>query len=251
MEEKFIMLRLPNSYIIRLPNDQSTATCSRCKINKELNEYYKHSVRSDGAVRYRPLCKMCRCTGPRKVWKKPVHENLINEGKQKCRYCKITKPLNEFYSNGIYHDGTICYRARCKACVNLVLASKSKQVYKTKAEKRSASPKNFIAGVHNHACKRKLHLGFNVDCDYLNELYYKQNGKCAITGVVMTYLAGHGRTKTNISLDRIDSNKGYVKGNVHLVCDLINTMKSNMPLGEFYNWCKLVVDNQNEKIQNT
>lgn len=241
----------PQSFIIRLPSDNSPTVCSKCKITKEISDFYKHSRRNDGAIRYKPFCKKCRSKGPRKTWIKSKHENRIELGEQCCKMCQLKKPLNEFYTNGTYHDGTIIYRTRCKLCVNLVLAKQSAQKYKTKAEKLSASAKNYIAALHNRSSKRKLHLGFNIDCEYLNDLYQKQNGQCAISGVLMTYQAGQGRVKTNISLDRIDSSKGYIKGNVHLVCDLINTMKSNISLDEFYKWCALVIGKKDEKIQNT
>lgn len=44
-------------------------------------------------------------------------------------------------------------------------------------------------------------------------MWNKQKGKCALTGIPMT-VTKSGRTNTNISIDRIDSNKGYTKDNV-------------------------------------
>lgn len=47
---------------------------------------------------------------------------------------------------------------------------------------------------------------------------------CPIIGVELTFTQHEGRQKSNASIHRIDSNKGYVKGNVMVVCDLANRM---------------------------
>jgi hypothetical protein len=61
----------------------------------------------------------------------------------------------------------------------------------------------------------------------------------------MTYIAGHGRIPTNISIDRIDSSKGYIRGNVQFVCDVANRMKQDLDQGNFVGWCKLVLEKSN------
>lgn len=53
----------------------------------------------------------------------------------------------------------------------------------------------------------------------------------------MTHIAGSGRVPTNISIDRIDSSKGYLRDNVQFVCDIVNRMKSDMSLPELLFWC--------------
>ncbi len=53
---------------------------------------------------------------------------------------------------------------------------------------------------------------------------------CEETGVELTLEANHFNT---ISLDRIDSNLGYVKGNVRFVSWWINRMKGDLPLDVF------------------
>ena len=55
----------------------------------------------------------------------------------------------------------------------------------------------------------------------------------------MTYVAGSGRV--NISIDRIDSSVGYVRGNVQFVCDVVNRMKQELIQEELLLWCKRIL----------
>lgn len=58
----------------------------------------------------------------------------------------------------------------------------------------------------------------------------------------MTYCAGSGRVNTNISIDRIDSSIGYVRGNVQFVCDVANRMKQDLSQEELLVWCKKILE---------
>jgi hypothetical protein len=234
-----------NAYIIRPADDDSPAFCPKCGQDKPISMYYVHSKRLDGSIRYRPYCKKCRRRGPRLHWARPRHTEILNNGRQICLVCKIEKPLTDFYSNGCFADGIKKYRTRCKDCVLAKLKANNSEIYKTKSEKRSASPKNFISGILNHAAKRKQHLGFDIDIIYLLNLYSQQRGHCAISGIEMTYSAGKGRVHTNVSLDRIDSSRGYLRGNVQLVCDYVNRMKSDLEQRDFVSWCEKIVEHNN------
>lgn len=50
--------------------------------------------------------------------------------------------------------------------------------------------------------------------------------KCIYLGCVLTNYRGAGRSWSNASIDRIDSTKGYVPGNVQVISDLANRMKA-------------------------
>lgn len=83
---------------------------------------------------------------------------------------------------------------------------------------------------------------------YFLELYNSQKGKCALSGIDMTFIKKTDGVKihTNLSIDRIDSSKGYEIGNIQLVCAVVNIMKTVLSTDELIWWCtKIVKDNQN------
>jgi hypothetical protein len=84
-------------------------------------------------------------------------------------------------------------------------------------------------------CKERKKVNgyeYNIDLQYLKQLWETQRGICPYTGFVMVMPdTTNSRSKVyslkKASLDRIDSSKGYVKGNVEFVCLLINMAKNN------------------------
>lgn len=88
-----------------------------------------------------------------------------------------------------------------------------------------------------------------IDLPFLVDLFNSQKGICALSGEPLTWYSGRGRhaSPQNISIDRIDSSKGYLKDNVHLVCYIVNLMKNNLTIDRFNFWCKAVLDNYARK----
>jgi len=99
--------------------------------------------------------------------------------------------------------------------------------------------------VKNNKYKKVNVLNSNLTKDDLINLFKKQEGKCAISGIEMTYTTGKGTgiIPDNVSVDRIDSSKGYSKDNVQLVCSIVNIMKSNLPLNKLVYYCKQIINN--------
>lgn len=79
-------------------------------------------------------------------------------------------------------------------------------------------------------CKRRG-FEFDLDLNYLETLWNLQEGKCAYTGIKLvlnTHSIQHEDYRYSASLDRIDSSKGYIKGNVQYVSTAINLMKNTL-----------------------
>jgi len=83
-------------------------------------------------------------------------------------------------------------------------------------------------------------IDFNITIEYLWNLYITQNKKCSLSGLLIQF--GAKRTTTTVSVDRIDSSKGYVEGNVQWVHKKINIMKNVYSQEEFIILCKQVVN---------
>lgn len=83
-----------------------------------------------------------------------------------------------------------------------------------------------------------------VDWEYLFDLWDKQNGLCAYSGVPLSYKANHPHI---VSLDRIDSAIGYVKGNLQLVSWTVNKMKQDFGEELFLEVCFKIAENRSCK----
>lgn len=80
---------------------------------------------------------------------------------------------------------------------------------------------------------------FTVTHADISAIYEAQNRKCALSGYPITfsrYTAGN----STASLDRIDSTKGYILGNVQWLHRDVNLMKLDFTVNEFVSMCRRV-----------
>jgi hypothetical protein len=100
-----------------------------------------------------------------------------------------------------------------------------------------------------HTCERKVAKRLRTQSP-LTFIIYRTRGNAKIRGIEfnitekdlplipdvcpvfpwikLVYAIGEGRSAGSLSLDRIDSSKGYVRGNLRFVSDRANRMKSDM-----------------------
>lgn len=122
----------------------------------------------------------------------------------------------------------------CKLCLNENLHNVTKV---------GQIPSRIMCGIRNSAKKRGLEC--DIDDEYLWNLYVLQNGKCAISGVDIKFSSRVSKPlDSTASPDRIDSNKGYIKGNIQWIHKVIQPMKMDLPQDEFIEWCRIIVQNQ-------
>jgi hypothetical protein len=74
--------------------------------------------------------------------------------------------------------------------------------------------------------KRKQH-DFDITIEYLKEVWNKQDGKCAISKIPLIHSLHTNNHNIMASLDRIDSAKGYIKGNVQFLSCALNYAKNS------------------------
>jgi hypothetical protein len=168
---------------------------------------------------------------------------------KKCTKCEGAFPLSDFYTTGYKVSGERKYNSWCKPCVSKKQASYHKMTWSDEkmqftAFKRTKSVRSFLQYLRSKAIQRKNNENF-ISLDELENLWFKQNGKCALTGWDLTMTLGKGVVNTNCSLDRIDSSIGYFKGNVQLVCRSANVAKNNLSMSEFLNLCKSISKKHN------
>jgi len=85
---------------------------------------------------------------------------------------------------------------------------------------------------------KKLKIDFDLDAKFLWDLFEKQNRKCALSGESIEFSkTNRFKTRATASLDRIDSNKGYIRENVQWVHKNINLMKMYLDEKNFIDLC--------------
>jgi hypothetical protein len=89
---------------------------------------------------------------------------------------------------------------------------------------------------------RTKKIEVSITREYVWDLFLKQNGKCALSGIKLLI---HKKTIGTASLDRIDSSKGYIEGNVQWVHKDINKMKNVYSMEYFILLCKSVASTNN------
>jgi hypothetical protein len=98
---------------------------------------------------------------------------------------------------------------------------------------------------HYKKSAKLRNLEFNLTLKDMWDTYIQQEKLCPYTGVqlILEPMDKNKRTPNNASLDRIDSNKGYIVGNIQWVLKKINVMKNVMSHDEFIDVCLLVSKN--------
>lgn len=84
-------------------------------------------------------------------------------------------------------------------------------------------------------------FSFEISMEYAWSLFEKQKGLCALSGVEIEFhKSGNHRSQQTASLDRIDSSKGYLEGNVQWIHKAIQSMKMNKQDKDLIYWANKI-----------
>lgn len=126
---------------------------------------------------------------------------------KKCCACKIEKILEEFGLDKCRYDGR---QTVCRTCV---------------VQKHKNNPlKNMYSDAKRRAKRKGIEFSIKPEDLVLPKV-------CPILQIPL-FVSGAKCTNNSPSIDRIDNNKGYIKGNVVIVSFKANTIKSNSTIEE-------------------
>ena len=97
--------------------------------------------------------------------------------------------------------------------------------------KRVYSTSKYHFGIYKYKAKKRG-LDFKIDFKEFQKLWQKKCGYC-------------GSNIETVGIDRIDNNKGYIKGNIKSCCWMCNNMKNTYTEKEFMKQCKKICDFNN------
>jgi hypothetical protein len=94
-------------------------------------------------------------------------------------------------------------------------------------------------------------IEFNLSIEYAWDLFLQQNRKCALTGSEIFFVRNYQRAgRQTASLDRINSDLGYIQGNVQWTHVDINILKNDFSQDQFIKLCTAVGECQKRKDRN-
>lgn len=146
-----------------------------------------------------------------------------------CRGCGARKTLD-------YSSVKNGYSSRCRQCASLVGSASARWTG------HGAVPGALFTHYTQHAADREI--PFTLTIQDLSDLYEKQGRACALTGVLLS-MPSPGDSGT-ASLDRVDSDGGYVPGNVQWVHKIVNLMKGTLSNLDFIEACAAVTRHMTE-----
>lgn len=158
--------------------------------------------------------------------------------KKRCPRCRRSKARSRFYVNARKNDGLQTY---CVACSS---------AYQRK--RRLSDP---ASGLLYNATSRARKKGQSVDITVEDVKEMLSRRRCAYCACrVVTNNTGPAGARAarddSATLDRIDSEIGYVKGNVVIACWVCNVMKGSLSYTEFLERAKRIYDHSRADMEN-
>jgi len=190
---------------------------------------------------------------------------------KRCTYCHEFKILDEFRKNKNRKDGHEDQCRECRRQIGKVHDHKESRVQKRKAwtcENRDKVNSYTQKWADNNPEKRRLLNDLSHNKNRIKRFFYSAKNRalksgadfelefediiipdtCPILGIPLKF-TNLGSKKSNEerdqtpSIDRIDNNKGYIRGNVWIISLLANVMKNKGSFENLYNFSKFFSEN--------
>lgn len=185
--------------------DMRRSYCKDCSIIRSRNNYQKNKER------VLAKSKKYRKENPERVARN--HRNYAEKNKEKLRIY-----LSQYHAEN---------------------KQRLKNVLETNHYKRLSY---LITAAKNRAKIKNLEFNLCIDNVFPKLLY--QNFRCAVLNVEfdLRFSSDFSVSPFGISIDKIDSKKGYTADNVQLVCNIVNMAKSQFPIEIFDQMCRARVE---------
>ena len=193
---------------------------------------YKRGLRKGiHTPRVKPSVRICRdCRN---------EESETREFRQNCNQC--IECYREYLKNYRLENGHIIKPqiAEWKAKNRVRVNNTQRILYATPSGKQkhvdrvTATPRTWLSrqicrckkesiNPGRHSPKDEARREFDLDIEYIMEMWDQQKGLCSFTNIPMTH---RYNDLFAVSIDRIDGRRGHIKGNVQLVCQAMNMAK--------------------------
>ena len=168
---------------------------------------------------------------------------------RKCRQCRETKELNT--DNFVKRNTENGWRGKCRLCFNKdarfkqeMTKSELERGKKYRLKYKKEKPLETIYKIARGNAKRTF-KEFTIVLENLKTLWEIQKGICFYTNKPMLFEIGFDNS---VSIDRIDSNKGYITNNIVLCQRKINIMKNNASIKELIEFAEDIIKNKDNIV---
>jgi hypothetical protein len=200
-------------------------TCLACNKEKLVEDFHKHRGRKDGR---NDVCKECANRRVSLYAKTPGARAVRKKFWEQYKEKEENRDKLQAYHRKYNGDPT---------------PEQKKANLAARKRRKLASPRSRLYGAIYSAAKR--HPTENIiTIDELMEMFAKQQGLCAISGVKMTWGDGEKNGKkspVSLSIDRIDGSRGYEPENVRLVCWQVNLFKNEWSDTQMFSMAQAIV----------
>ena len=167
---------------------------------------------------------------------------LHPQNKRQCNTCLVIHDgsAENFHVKRHFANSPPAYEPACKPC-------RRKHLRESKAKYR-LNPEQMISqriAAFRHRAESQS-LAFDLDADYLIQQWNDQAGYCFYSAEPMCFTNVTEKQNSphpnQPSLDKLDPEKGYVRGNVVWCSNRINIMKGDFTYDQFIKMCSHITE---------